>query len=58
MPITYSEIDERVIEACKSLETQEFPNIAQTAREFDAPEGRVRRRFHGKASRIDAGRQK
>jgi Tc5 transposase DNA-binding domain len=58
MPITYQEIEERVIRACISLECQEIPNIAATARQYDAPEGRVRRRFLGKAgSRIDAGGQ-
>jgi Tc5 transposase DNA-binding domain len=57
MPVIYAEIEERVIEAFKPLETQEFPNIAQITREFDAAEGRVRRRFHGKVSRTAAGGQ-
>jgi hypothetical protein len=58
MPITCQEIEERVIRACISLEYQEIPNIAATARQYNAPEGRVRRRFLGKAgSRINAGGQ-
>jgi Tc5 transposase DNA-binding domain len=49
MPITCQDIEERVIEACEDLEHQEIRNIAKTAREFDVPEGRLRRRFQGKA---------
>jgi hypothetical protein len=42
MPITCAEIEERVLEAYEELETQEKPNIAKTAREFDVPVGRLR----------------
>jgi hypothetical protein len=45
MPTTCAEIEERVIEACKDLDQQEHPNIAKTARVFDVPDGRLRRRF-------------
>jgi AraC-like DNA-binding protein len=58
MPVTYQEVEERVIEACEALETQEIPNIAKTAREFNVPPRRLRRRFQGEtSSRIDAGGQ-
>jgi hypothetical protein len=49
MPVTCAETEERVLEACEELETQEKPNIAKTAREFDVPVGRLRHRFQGKA---------
>jgi hypothetical protein len=54
MPITYQEIEERIIRAYISLECQEIPNIAAIARQYDASKGRVRRRFLEKAgSRIN-----
>ena len=56
MPVTYAEIEKRVLEACYDLETQEHPNIAATARKYDAPKTRVYRRWMGLTrSRIEAG---
>jgi hypothetical protein len=56
MPETYQEIEARVLDACYDLEDQENPNMAETARKYDAPYDRVYRRFTGRAfSRIDSG---
>jgi Tc5 transposase DNA-binding domain len=56
MPDTYQDIEKRVIEACEYLQTRESPNIAKTARVYNIPVGRLRRRFKGKAgSRIAVG---
>ena len=56
MPVTYAEIEKRVLEACYDLETQEHPNIAATARKYNASKTRVYRRWMGLTrSRIEAG---
>ena len=58
MPVTCSEVEERVIAACEDLKRQEHPNIAKTAWIYNAPEGHVRRRFKGKAPcRLETGGQ-
>jgi hypothetical protein len=55
MPVTYAEVEERVIEACCDLETQEILNISATAHKYKALKSRVYRRFTGKSnSRIEA----
>ncbi len=56
MPVTCAEIEERVLEACYDLETQEYSNIAATARKYDAPKTRVYRRWMRLLrSRIEVG---
>ena len=56
MPITNSEIEERVIEACEWLDTQKKPYFAKAARKFGVHKDRVRRRYLGKAlSLCDVG---
>ena len=49
MPITNSEIEERVFEACGWLSTQKKPCFAKAARKYGVSKHRVRRRFLGKA---------
>jgi len=49
MPITNSEIEERVIEACEWLNAQKKPCFAKAARKYGVHKDRVRRRFLGKA---------
>jgi hypothetical protein len=49
MPITNSDIEERVIEACEWLNTQNKPCYAKAARKYGVHKDRVRRRFLGKA---------
>jgi hypothetical protein len=44
MPITYQDIEERVIEAYEDLDSQEFPNLRATARKYGIPRGRLQRR--------------
>ena len=48
MPITNSEIEERVFEACEWLSTQKKPCFAKAARKYGVSKHRVRRRFLGK----------
>jgi hypothetical protein len=56
MPVTYAELEERVIAACEDLEKQEILKIAATARKYNAPKDRVYRRWTGRAySRIAVG---
>jgi hypothetical protein len=56
MPVTYAEVEERVIEAYYDLETQEIPNISAIARKYNALKSQVYQRFIGKSnSRIEAG---
>jgi hypothetical protein len=45
MPITYHDIEEKVIEACYDLAEQEFPNMRATARKYEVPRGRLQRRW-------------
>jgi hypothetical protein len=45
MPITYHDIEEKVIEACYDLAEQEFPNVRATARKYEVPCGRLQRRW-------------
>ena len=56
MPITNSEIEERVIEACEWLKTQKKPFFSKAARKYGVHKDRVRRRFLEKtASLCDSG---
>ena len=48
MPITNSEIEERVFEACKWLSTQKKPCFVKAVRKYGVNKHRVRRRFLGK----------
>jgi hypothetical protein len=41
MPITNSDIEERVIEACEWLNTQNKPYYAKAARKYDVHKDRV-----------------
>jgi hypothetical protein len=45
MPSNDQRLKDRVIAACYALQTQLKPNVLKTAREFNAPYTRVRRRF-------------
>jgi hypothetical protein len=54
MPSTNQKIKERVVAAYRALETQSKPNIAKTAREFNAPLFRVRRRFRRETQGLNA----
>jgi hypothetical protein len=49
MPITNSDIEERVIEACEWLNTQNKPYYAKAARKYSVYKDRVWRRFLRKA---------
>jgi hypothetical protein len=49
MPITNSEIEERVIEAYKWLHAQKKPCFAKAARKYGVHKDRVRRRYLGNA---------
>lgn len=57
MPDTYRDVEERILEAVEDLEHQDKPNIASTARDFDVPEQRLRKRYQGRASKIEVGGQ-
>jgi hypothetical protein len=57
MPDTYRDVEERILEAVENLQHQDKPNIASTARDFDVPEQRLRKRYQGRASKIDVGGQ-
>ena len=57
MPDTYRDVEERILEAVEDLEHQDKPNIASTARDFDVPEQRLRKRYQGRASKIEVERQ-
>jgi hypothetical protein len=54
MPSTNQTIEERVVAACRALETQSKPNVAKTAREFNALLFRVRRRFRRETQGLNA----
>jgi hypothetical protein len=54
MPSNNQIIKERVVAACRAFETQPKPNIAKTAREFNAPLFRVRRRFRRETQGLNA----
>jgi hypothetical protein len=45
MPSNNQRLEDRVIAAYYTLQTQPKPNMLKTAREFNAPYTRVRRRF-------------
>jgi Tc5 transposase DNA-binding domain len=45
MPITYHDIEDKVIEACYDLAEQEIPNVRATARKYEVPRGRLQRRW-------------
>jgi hypothetical protein len=47
MPITYAEIEELILQACRDFKTQENPNIAGTARKYSALKDHVYRRWMG-----------
>jgi hypothetical protein len=53
MPITNSEIEERVIEACEWLDAQKKPCFAKAAREYGVHKDRIRRRYLGNALSSD-----
>jgi hypothetical protein len=57
MPDTYRDLKERILKAVEDLQHQDKPNIASTARDFDVPEQRLRKRYQGQASKIDVGGQ-
>jgi hypothetical protein len=57
MPDTYRDLEERILEAVEDLQHQDKPNVASTARDFDVPEQRLRKRYRGRASKIDVGGQ-
>ncbi|KAF7502396.1 hypothetical protein GJ744_005848 [Endocarpon pusillum] len=52
MAESYHEIKDRIDDVIDALNEAEFPNIARTAREFDVPEQRLRRRFKGIQNKI------
>jgi hypothetical protein len=45
MPITNSEIEERVIKACEWLDAQKKPCFTKAARKYSVHKDRVRRRY-------------
>jgi hypothetical protein len=47
MATNYLLQEEQIARAVKELKQQEFPNISATARKFDVPYQRLKRRFHG-----------
>ncbi len=51
MPVTYVEVEERVIKICCDLETQEILNISFIARKYKALKDRVYRGFTEKLNR-------
>jgi hypothetical protein len=53
MPDDYYDIEDRIEQALRILRRQEIPNISKTAREFDVPMQRLRRRWLGTPSRYD-----
>jgi transposase-like protein len=53
MPDTYRDVEERILEAVEDLQHQDKPNVASTARDFDVPEQRLRKRYQERASKID-----
>ena len=55
MAESYQEIEDRIDDAIDALNEAEYPNIAKTAREFDIPEQRLRRRFKGVQNKIQCG---
>jgi hypothetical protein len=44
MPITYYDIEDKIIKACYNLAEQEIPNVRATARKYEVPRGRLQRR--------------
>ena len=53
MAESYTEIENRIEDACEYYNTCEKPNIAKIAREFDVPEQRLRRRIAGILSKSE-----
>ena len=51
MPDTYHDIEDRISEAVKSLDSQGKPNVAKTARDFRVPPSRLRNRWNGRRSK-------
>ena len=52
MAESYQEIEDRIDDAIYALNEAEYPNILQTAHEFDVPPQRLRRRFKGVQNKI------
>ena len=52
MAESYQEIEDRIDDAICTLNEAEYPNISQTAREFDVPPQRLRRRFKDVQNKI------
>jgi len=60
MPLSYSTVEQRILDASVTLQAQNPPLIAQTAREFNVPYQRLLARYHGRQSkqtRPGAGRK-
>jgi hypothetical protein len=57
MPVTYHEIEDRIIQAVEHVADFPDANIAKTARDFDVPYNRLRYRLKIGNSRISAGGQ-
>jgi hypothetical protein len=57
MPNTYRDLKKRILKAVKDFQHQDKPNIVSTARDFDVPEQRLRKRYRGRASKINVGGQ-
>ena len=55
MAESYQEIEDRIDDAIDALNSAECPNISKTARKFDVPEQRLRRRFKGIQNKIQCG---
>ena len=51
MPDTYHDIEDRISEAVKALDSQGKPNVAKTARDFRVPPSRLRNRWNGRRSK-------
>jgi hypothetical protein len=57
MPVTYHEIENRIIQAVKYVADFPDANIAKTVRDFDVLYNRLRYRLKTSNSRISAGGQ-
>ena len=57
MPVTYHEIEDRIVQAVEYVADFPDANIAKTARDFDVPPSRLRYRLKTGNSRISVGRQ-
>ena len=52
MPDTYHDIEDRILEAVKSLDSQGKPNVAKTARDFCVLLSRFKNCWNGRRSKI------